>query len=869
MEPKDPVVPRWPLRFLQMFCPEYLLEEIEGDLFQQYARDLKMFGFRKARRRYIWNTLLFFRPGIVFRNRHTISILPMYMLLNYLKVATRVMWRSKTFSIINISGLALGIAGALLLFMWIDREFRYDQFHADKERIYKAWNRTTIEGELQCWDRTPRILAPTMVEEYSSVESAVSFANNDVAFLFRVGETRLMKNSGAYTDPDFLTMFSFPLLKGDKTTALRQPDGIVLTESFARQLFGDRDPFGETVNLSAEEHSFDFVVAGVLEDLPDETDFRFDYLISYVFLESLEGRDTHWGNSSLHTYVKLKPEGNVALFNEELRTIVSSHVSYENDTEVFLYPLTKMHLYARFENGVPSGGRIEIMRLMMILGGCLVIVACINFINLSTARAQKRSREVGVRKVTGAWRSSLVIQFLSESILMSIVAGLIAVALAAVLLPFFNELTGQNLSLRTQPLPFWGILIGGVLVTGLFSGLYPAIYLSSFKPVRVLKGKGDSSGGRSVFRKVLVTTQFGLAITLIFSTIVIRKQILHVQNREAGYDRNNLVYHFITGDLKKNYAAYRDEILQRGFAESITQTSAPITEAWSNTWAMEWEGKDPQTKQIIERYYVDQNFTRTAGLTLVAGRDMDLTKYPSDSTAVLLNEAAVRMMGFENPIGEIVKDGNIEWRVIGVVKDFVLSSPYHKITPMALMGSRGWFDVIHIRLTSDRPVRELIAGLETVFRKYNPEYPFYYQFVDDAYHKKFASLEKTLTITTVFAFLVVFIACLGLLGLSTYMIESRTKEIGVRKVLGGTVLGITRLLCVNALKPILLAIIIFSPLSWFAMSWWLQFSEYRISLDPGVLLLSWIAILLISLLTVSAQTVRAAMVNPVESLKSE
>jgi ABC-type antimicrobial peptide transport system permease subunit len=284
---------------------------------------------------------------------------------------------------------------------------------------------------------------------------------------------------------------------------------------------------------------------------------------------------------------------------------------------------------------------------------------------------------------------------------------------------------------------------------------------------------------------------------------------------------------------------------------------------------MEWEGKDPQSKQIVERYFVDENFARTAGLTLIAGRDMDLSKYPSDSTAVLLNESAVRMMAFDDPIGEIIKDGNIDWHVIGVIKDFVLSSPYHKIIPMALMGSRGWFEVIHIRLNPGKPVPDAVAGIESVFRKYNPEYPFSFQFVDDVYHKKFKSLEKTLTITTVFASLVIFISCLGLLGLSTYLIESRTKEIGVRKVLGGTVLGITRLLCFATLKPIFIAILIFSPVSWLAMNWWLQFSEYRVSLDPGVLLISWGAIVLISLLTVSAQTVRAAMVNPVDSLKSE
>lgn len=793
------------------------------------------------------------------------------MLTNYFKVALRVISRNKAYSAINIAGLALGITGATLLFLWIGREFTYDRFHADKDRIYIAWNRMMVDGQWNCWSTTPRILAPTLAEEYAGIETAVSFARYTDPYLFTAGETRIMKDYALFTDPAFLTLFSFPLIKGDPATAMSDPTSIVLTESFARQLFGEQDAFGETLSISAYGMSFPFTVTGILKDLPSNTDLDFEYLVSWQFTESLGEKNDNWHNNSVVTYVKVNEGTDIERLNDEIKDIKKTHTKGADDQEVFLYPLTRNHLYSKFENGVPSGGRIETVRMLGILGICLVAIACINFVNLSTARAQRRSKEVAVRKVSGAYRQSLVTQFLCESLVITFGAALISLLAVYLALPHFNTLVEQQLSLDFGNAAFWAVALGFIMIVGTLAGGYPAFYLSSFRPAGILKGASVSASGKATLRTLLVMFQFGFAVTLIVSSIVVRDQIGFVQDRETSYAKDNLVYLPITGDLAKNYAAYRNELIQSGAAVSVTKTSSPITQRWSNSHGMSWEGKDPENKTLIERFYVDQDFVTTAGLTLVAGRDMDLDRYPSDSTAVILNETAVELMNFKDPIGQIVVDDSYEWHVVGVIKDFILTSPYQKVEPMVLEGCKvPWAsNTIHIKLNPANTTRENIATAKAVFAKYNPEYPFEYHFVDLEYAAKLADMEKTLTITTLFTSIAIVIACLGLLGLSTYMAESRTKEIGIRKVMGGSAQSIARLLSMDSLKPILIAIVLFSPLAWFAMNWWLGSFAYRVAISPWVFLATSFVILFIALITIGVQTIRAAGSNPVESLRSE
>lgn len=793
------------------------------------------------------------------------------MISNYFKVAWRVMFRNKAFSMINISGLALGITGSLLLFLWIAHELSFEQFHTDKDRLYMAWNRATENGQINCWSTTPRILAPTLKEEYTSIESAASYANWGTQHLFTVGETRILKTTGVFTDPSFLSLLYFPMLKGDPLRAFNNHNSIVITESFARQLFGDKEAFGQSVTISQSGYSFEFDVSGILKDLPLNTEFNFEYLISFGFLESLGEKDTFWGNNSVTTLVKLKQGTDIISTNNAIRGIEKKHYADGQHIEIFLYPLTKMRLYSSFENGVPAGGRIETIRMLGLLGICLIVIACINFINLSTARAQRRSKEVAVRKVTGAYRYSLIAQFLCEAILVTTSAAALSLLAAYFTLPFFNSLIGQQLRIDLSNPIFWSGAVGFVLVIGLLAGGYPALYLSSFRPVRILKGMSVSSSHRSSLRTLLVVLQFGFAITLIASAIVIRKQINYTQQRDSGYSRDNLVYMPLTGDLNKNFLAFINELEQSQIANSVSKTSAPITEQWSGTTGMDWKGKNPEERTDIQRIYVDENFASTTGLTLLKGRDMDLQQFSSDSTAAIINETALNVMGFKNPIGETITDNDREWHVIGVVKDFVFTSPFQKIEPIVLFGGKAkWaFNVVYIKLNPTKSITESISTLSRLSSKYNPVYPFEYHFADAEYQRKFDNLRTTLLITTVFTSVAIFIACLGLLGLASYMTEARLKEIGIRKVMGGSVLSITKLLSWSSLKPILIAVAIFTPVAWFAVNWWLQSFAYRVSLDIGIFLIAALSILSIALFTIGTLTIRAANANPVDSLRNE
>ncbi|MDZ7648673.1 MAG: FtsX-like permease family protein [Cytophagales bacterium] len=569
---------------------------------------------------------------------------------------------------------------------------------------------------------------------------------------------------------------------------------MIITEKFARQLFGEKEAFGETVSLSQEGYKFDFTVTGVLKDLPPNTDFKFEYLISFVFLESLGMKDTFWGNNSVTTLVKLKEGYDLASVNESIKDVEKKHYADGQHIEIFLYPLTKMRLYSRFENGVAVGGRIEVIRMLGILGICLLVIACINFINLSTARAQRRSKEVAVRKVTGAFRATLIVQFLCEAILMAVSAGVISLVLVYLMLPFFNVLIGHQLLLDLSNSTLWLSAAAIIFGIGFLAGSYPALYISAFKPVQILKGVGTSSY-RSILRNLLVVFQFGCAVTLVVSAIVIRKQITHVQNRDAGYSRNNLVYIPLTGEMPKNFEAFKNELSQSGTSASITKVSAPITEQWSNTGSMEWLGKNPEDRTIVERIYMDDNPSTTFGLQLLTGRDFDLQQFGTDSTAVILNETALRTMGFDNPIGEIIKDNGLEWHVIGVVKDFVFTSPFRKTEPIVLFSGVKLghaFNVAYIKMNPTKPIQQHLTTLSSLVTKYNPEYPFEYHFADLDYQRKFEDMQTTLLITTVFTSVAILIACLGLLGLATHMTEARVKEIGIRKVMGGSAVRVLR-----------------------------------------------------------------------------
>ncbi|HVM88076.1 MAG TPA: ABC transporter permease [Puia sp.] len=789
------------------------------------------------------------------------------MLKNFFKIAFRNLWRSKGFSAINIIGLAIGMASAIMILLWIQNELSYDQFHEKKDRIYEAWNRARFDEKLMSWNTTPKVLARTLEKDLPEVEQAarVQWPSN---YLFSIGDKRLTVQ-GRIVDSNFLQIFSFPLIQGNASTVLNDVHNIVLTQKLANKLFGKEDALGKVIKIDNKDN---FTVTGIVKDPPNNTRFDFEYLLPWSYLRQNGGDDNYWGNNSTRTYVLLKPNASLASVEPKIKVLKQKYddEAKKINWQMFLYPISRWHLYSNFENGYEtSGGRITFVKLFGIIAVFILLIACINFMNLSTARSEKRAKEVGIRKVVGAQKISLISQFIGESILLAFIAGTIAIIIVQLSLSAFNQLVDKKLFIPYSNPYFWLAGIGFAIFTGFLAGSYPAFFLSSFQPVKVLKGAFKKANALVTPRKVLVVLQFTFAIVLIICTIIVKQQIDYAKDRESGYDKHNLIYHFLTGNIEKNYSLIKNELLGSGTASSVTKTSAPLTQSWSDGWGQEWEGKDPNDRTDFKRYNEDGGLGKTAGLQFVAGRDINVQQYPTDSLAMILNESALKIMKFKNPIGQIVKDNDQQWHVIGVIKDFILESPYEPTRPMLIYGPKAWFNTIQIKLNSKNSTGQNLKTAEAIFKKYNPEYPFEYKFVDEEYAQKFEDEKRTGTLAGLFASLTIFISCLGLFGLATYMAEVRIKEIGVRKVLGASVTNITTLLSKDFVKLVIISIIIASPIAWFAMHKWLESYSYRVSISWFVFFASGILAIAIALLTVSFQAVKAAVANPVKSLRTE
>jgi ABC-type antimicrobial peptide transport system permease subunit len=787
------------------------------------------------------------------------------MIKNFLKIAFRNLWKNKGFSLLNITGLSIGMASAILILVWIQNEVSYDQFHANKDRIYEAWNRAEFSGKLNCWNTTPKILGRTMEKDLPEVERAVR-VDWGVNYLFSIGDKRLTVN-GRTVDSGFLQMFSFPLLKGNPTTVLNDMHSIVLTETLAKKLFNGDNAMGKVIKIDNRDN---FTVTGILKDLPNNTRFQFEYLIPWSYRHYRGDDDSSWGNNSTRTYVMLKQNATLASVAPKVKVFKQKYDKDEPKWEMFLYPLSRWRLYSSFTNGVEDGsGRIEFVRLFGIIAAFILLIACINFMNLSTARSERRAKEVGIRKVVGAQKASLITQFLGESVMLSLIAGIIAIALVQLTLPAFNELIREKVAVRYGSAGTWIAGLGFVLFTGILAGSYPAFFLSSFQPVKVLKGTFRKAHALVTPRKVLVVLQFTFAIILIICTFIVKQQINYAQNRETGYNKNNLIYHLFTGDIEKNFLLIKNELLTSGVAASVTKTSAPMTQSWSDGWGQEWEGKDPNDKTDFFRYNEDEGLAKTAGLQFVMGRDFDLRQYPTDSFGMIINESALKVMKFKKPLGQIVKDNGESWHIVGVIKDFILTNPYENTRPMLIAGAKSWFQTILIKLNGTVPTEKNLQKAEAIFKKYNSQYPFEYKFIDEEYARKFADERRIGTLAALFAGLTIFISCLGLFGLATYMAENRTKEIGVRRVLGASVTGVATLLSKDFLKLVTISFILASPIAWWAMYAWLQDYTYRVSIQWWVFALAGLLSILIAIITVSYQAIRAAVANPVKSLRSE
>ena len=784
------------------------------------------------------------------------------MFKNYLKIALRNLWRRKGFSALNITGLAVGMASATLILLWIANEYSFDNFHKNKATLYQAWNRENINGRIESWQTTPRPLGPALQQEYPAIAHTARADNR--WFVTAAGEKKMSSHS-LIVDPAFLTMFTYPFLQGDPKTALNNTYSIVITESMAKKLFGAKPAMSATIKIDSSL----FTVTGILKDLPINNTWDFEFLLPWNYEKVIHQDDDYWGNNSILTFVQAQPTATEASLNDQIKNITRRHSKGVEAAQVFLHPITKWRLWSEFENGKNTGGRITTVRMFAIIAGFILLIACINFMNLSTARSERRAKEVGIRKVAGAYRSLLIGQFLGESILIALLAGILALGLVQLSLPGFDTLVDTHLTMPYDNPYFWCGALGFILITGIIAGSYPAFFLSSFRPVTVLKGAFKKANSAVNPRKILVVLQFTFAILLIICTFIVTQQIRYAQDRSLGFNRNQLVYHWTTGTLNQRFPMLKRELLATGAVTAVNQTSSPLTQILSTTDALKWNGKQPGDKTQFDVFGEDEGLVATGGMQLLQGRDFDRVQYPTDSGAALINETALRVMGLKHPIGQIVRNGDEPFHVVGVIKDFIIGSPYNKVRPMFIQGNSIYYNVINMRLSPNHTTAENLAAIGNIYKKYNPDYPFEYHFIDDDYARKFAETRQIATLTGLFAGLTIFISCLGLFGLAAYMAENRVKEIGIRKVLGASVLNITGLLTKEFLTLVALSFIIASPIAGYAMHSWLEGYSYRIGLHWWVFALAGLLSVLIALLTVSYQAIAAALTNPAKNLRPE
>ncbi|GGH04931.1 FtsX-like permease family protein [Sphingobacterium alkalisoli] len=781
------------------------------------------------------------------------------MIRNYIKTAWRSLLKNKGFTVINILGLTVGLSAVLIIALWVQNQFRQDNFYSNQENIYKVLNRYIVD--MSTGQSTPYPAADALTENHPEVEYA--------ARVYRHWERLLtfksdgIKAYGNEVDPDFLKIFDFPAIKGMREDALSNKTNIVVTEGLAKSLFGDEDPLGKTITLDNEKS---YTVVSVLNDLPTYTDFSFNYLIP------MDRDPSNWNTMSYSTYVSLRPGVDIEVFNEKIEPMVRTHAPDLKNNVNFLYPLSRIHLYSKFENGVAVGGKISQVRLIAGIGLLILCIACINFVNLSTAKGQKRAKEVGVRKVIGASKGNLVGQFLTESVIISVVAGILAIVASFLALPLFNQMLDKPLSFVTTGPLVWLILLGFVIFTGLLAGVYPAFVLSAFQPIKTLKNIKVSKKSNFSMRSVLVVLQFGSAVVLIIATLIIHLQIQYASDRDVGYDTSQLLEVALEGKAVENYETIKNELLNSGFVTHITRTGQTITQNNSSSWGnFSWQGATPEQSKKTTFFLTNaqSDFIETVGLKLVDGRDLDYPRLPSDNRAILLNEAAIKTMGLENPIGQLFNWGDEVYTIVGVFSDFVSGSPYSEVEPMLVFS---WIDNLKnmiIRTDNQQAMNKTLAFIESTVKKFDPAYPFNYRFVDERYAEKFKNQQQTASLSLTFSLLAIFISCLGLFGLISYITETRIKEIGIRKVLGASVSGIASMLSIDFVKLVFVAIIIATPIAWWAMNKWLADFAYRIDIQWWMFVLAGLLAIGIALFTVSWQAIRAAVANPVDSLRDE
>ncbi|SDE46245.1 duplicated orphan permease [Dyadobacter soli] len=786
------------------------------------------------------------------------------MLHSYFTTARRNLAKNKLYTGINVFGLALGMACALLIGLWVKDELSYNRFLPGASDVYFVRTNSTNHstGEIGTGEVTPGPLQDAISKDVPEVAAATKI-NPWLELLVKVGE-KSAKEKGYYATDDFFAVFDLPVLKGNPRIALAQKNQVVITQKLADKYFPDTDPLGKTLQLNNEKF---YVVGAVLRDLPSNSTLRFGWVVNWK--EQEQPWQKTWGNSSFLTYLKLRPNTSRAQAEQSMEDIYRRYTDKDNTTVPILQAITDVYLYGDYKMGKPVGGRIEYVRVFSVVAAFLLLIACINFMNLATARSATRAKEVGVRKVVGAFRSSLIGQFLSESILTSVLALALALAAVWLALPTFNELFGKHLVLDFTSPELWGGILALTLLTGLLAGSYPALFLSALKPIKILKGKLQFGNGPALFRRILVTFQFSLSIFLIVGMLTVSKQMQYLRTTNLGLDRENVIYLPLEGNVSKpeKMEAFRQEVMRQPAVASASVTGMLPVNIQSTSGDLTWPGKDPNLDASVTAMTVGADFVRTMNIQLVDGRDFRAGS-AADSSAYLINEATARLMGEENPVGKQIKFWKGTGAVIGVMKDFHMSSLHQAITPLVLTYIPENSGYLLVK-TKKGQTEQALAALKTVAGDFNPEYPFNYHFLDEEYEGLYRSEQQVHTLVNYFGVLAILISCLGLFGLAAFTAEQRTKEIGVRKVLGASASSIVGLLSSDFLKLILIALVVASPLAWWALSSWLGTFAYSTGLSWWIFAVSGVVTTSIALLTVSSQAIKAAWVNPVSSLRSE
>lgn len=865
-----PSPPRLFLRFFRWYCHPKIRYYIEGDLLEVYQTRCRTIGKRRADLRFIVDVLLLFRPGIIRPSEGYRQLNNYGMLKNYLKIGWRNLINDKVYSFINISGLAIGAAVSMLIGLWVIDEMSYDKQQKNYETMAVVLQNNTIDGQIETWSTQSYQLGEELRTSYgghfkhvvmSTFPRRCVLADKDEKFMIR----------GAFMERDAPSVLALAMLSGSPF-ALSDPSSILVSQSTAQKFFGNESPIDKVLKM---DDYVDLKVAGVYRDIPENSSFKgeLDFIAPLEIIVRQGGRNLGWVNSWLNVYVQVADNVDMATASLAIKDIKMKYIEKDQagfKPELFLHPMPRWHLYSGFENGVNSGGAIEYVVLFGAIGICVMMLACINFMNLSTARSQKRAKEVGVRKVIGSRRRQLVSQFVTESLLIVFLSFFLAVLFVQLLLPLFNGIAQKNIVLPWTSISFWSMFFGFAFLIALISSIYPAFYLSAFQPIKVLKGTFKLGRYSSIPRKTLVLVQFTLSVVLIIGTAIVYRQVQHAKNRPIGYDLNGLITIPIrTPEVKKTYEAMRNELMTSSLISEVSTSESNVNYMGYSDSGFSWPGKDPNMQDVMFRGQVSAEFGKTVGWKIKEGRDFS-RDIASDSNAIILNESAVKYMGLKNPVGETIRTYYAAFTVIGVVEDMLTLSAYQPFKQTYFILDR--FDraaMINVKINPEASASEALAALNDTFMKHNPNTPFEYDFANVDFAEKFEFEERLGTLVGVFTVLAIVISCLGLFGLASFMAEQRTKEIGVRKVLGASVFGLWRMLSKDFAGLTILSIFIASPIAYYFMQNWLESYDYRTKISWWIFGASGLGALLLAMITVSYQCIKASTANPVNSLRSE